>query len=414
MLILTLPQSSSAAPEYDYVLSSDGQQVTAQGRAGAALLPAAQGRSAEVVAVIPAQALSWHGVQVPQRVLRGLLPGRAEAARVRSVLAGVLEDRLLDEPEHLHFAVFASSPGETREAADSPNAWVAVCSRSWLQGQLQLLDAAGRTVTRLVAEGTPTPPGTANAVLCDGSQPTVLLCSPQGVSTLPLQGASVELARTHDGLTVQAEPAVMALAEHHFGQGVVLRSHAERMLQAAQSPWNLAQLEQSASRGDRWAKRLGAGWQQLLRGPRWQAARWTLVALLLVQLVGLNVLAWQMRSQQQATRLAIQGVLQQSFPGVQLVVDAPQQMQRAVDDLARTRSAGADALPPRVLATLAAVAPADFSISSLDWDGQQLQLKGSALDEASSQRLRGALTAQGLHGQWQNGQLQVTRQEGKP
>ena len=55
-LILSLPLPASGTPEYDYVLTSDGQQVLAQGRSPASTLPAQAGRGAEVVAMLPARA----------------------------------------------------------------------------------------------------------------------------------------------------------------------------------------------------------------------------------------------------------------------------------------------------------------------------------------------------------------------
>ncbi len=129
-LILTLPLANAAPPpEYDYVLTSDGQQITAQGRTAASLLPATAGRGAEVVAVIPARALSWHGITLPERVLRSMLSGRIEPARARGVLAGVLEEQLLDDSEKLHFAVFGAPPAAS---GDAPRAWVAACDRAWL------------------------------------------------------------------------------------------------------------------------------------------------------------------------------------------------------------------------------------------------------------------------------------------
>ena len=47
---------------------------------------------------MPAAALSWHQVTLPQGSMSG-------AVRLRSVLNGLLEDRLLDDPESLHFAL---------------------------------------------------------------------------------------------------------------------------------------------------------------------------------------------------------------------------------------------------------------------------------------------------------------------
>jgi general secretion pathway protein L len=412
-LILYLPLSPAAgAPEYDYVLTPDGQQLGAQGRAAAALLPAQGMRGAGVVAVVPARALSWHRIALPERVLRSLLSGRTEAARVRGVLAGVLEEQLLDEPERLHFAVFAAAPGDG--LSEAPQAWVAVCERAWLHAALQSLEAAGRTVGRIVAECTPALAGSAQALLSADMEPAqMLLCTAQGVSLLPVLPNTLGLALAQPDLEVFAEPAVMEMAQRSFGNLVSLQTQAQRLLLAAQSPWNLAQLELSASPGGRLQKRLAAGWQQVQHAPQWRALRWGVLALLLVQVVGLNALAWHQRDAQDAQRAAIQSVLQQTFPEVRLVIDAPAQMQRAVDDLARARGVGADTDLGRVFSAMGLMAPAGTTVSAIELNDKQLQLTATGLDAASAQPLVTALEAQGLRARLQDGQLTITPKEAR-
>ena len=411
-LILSLPlPTGNATPEYDYVLSPDGQQEGAHGRAAAALLPQAGARSTEVVAVIPGRALSWHHIAVPERVLRSLLGGRSEPSRLRGVLAGVLEEQLLDEPERLHFAVFADTATATGEAR---GAWVAACERAWLHTSLQALEASGHTVSRLVAEGTPMAGGMARALLSADMEPAqLLLCSAQGVSLLPLLPASQSLAQAHADLEVLAEPAVMELAQSRFGNQVTLQTRSQRLLAAAQSPWNLAQLELSASPGGRLQKRLATGWQQLLHAPAWRPVRWGVLALALVQLVALNALAWQQRSHQAALRAAIADTLQQSFPDIRLVINPPLQMQRAVDDLARARGAGTDTDLGRVFSILGPLTPQSLHLSAIDLADQQLRLRSAELDTAQAQPLVASLQARGLNAQWQDGQLQVRPKESR-
>jgi general secretion pathway protein L len=401
-LILSLPLHHSAgAPEYDFVRTPDGQQVDTQGRAPAGLLPAQRGT--EVVAVVPARALSWHRISLPERVLRNLLSGRAEPAKVRGVLAGVLEEQLLDEPERLHFAVFA---------ADAAFAWVAVCERTWLQAALQTLEDAGLRVGRIVAECTPATAGGALALLNAELEPAqMLLCSALGVSLLPLLPSTRGLALAQPDLEVLAEPAVMALAQQHFGSQVRLQTRAERLLLAAQSPWNLAQLELSASPGGRLQKLLASGWQQLVRAPQWRPLRWGVLALVLVQLVGLNALAWRQRNLLAQQRAAIQAVLQQTFPDVSLVVDAPLQMQRAVDDLARARGVGGATDLGRLLSIVVPLAPAGVSVSAIDLTDTQLLLTFNGLDANNGQALLAGLEARGLRGQLQNGQFRIASGE---
>ena len=105
--------------------------------AAASLLPAAD-RQTEVLALLPAMAISWHRVDLP--------PGlQAHSAKLQSALQGLLEDRLLDDPAQLHMAL---QPGWK----DTPNPWVAVCARNWLTAHIQALEQAGLTVHRIVPE----------------------------------------------------------------------------------------------------------------------------------------------------------------------------------------------------------------------------------------------------------------------
>ena len=409
-LILTLPLANAAPPaEYDYVLTLDGLQATAQGRTAASLLPATAAKSTEVVAVVPARALSWHNITLPERVLRSLLSGRLEPARARGVLTGVLEEQLLDDSEKLHFAVFAA---ESVPANEAPRAWVAACDRAWLQSSLQALESVGLRVSRIVAECTPTLSGTARVLLSDDMSPAqMLLCTSQGVSLLPLLPGTLALVQAQKDLEVLAEPSVMALAEKSFGHQAQLQTGAQRMLLAAQSPWNLAQLELSASPGGRLRKRLASAWQQFLHSPQWRPTRWGVVALVVVQILGLNALAWRQRSLLDAQRASLQSMLQTSFPEVKLVIDAPAQMQRAVDDLARARGIGSDADLGRVFAIIGPLAPKGLGLNSIEWNGQQVQLQANGLDANSVQPLSAALEARGLRARLQDGQLTITPKE---
>ena len=131
-LIISLPlAAASPASLYAYT-GSAGEPVR---NASASLLPLA-GRGAEVVAVVPMQALSWFTVDLPAgKALKG------EA--LRNALIGLLEDRLLSEPEPLHMALQPGwQPGQ--------RAVVAVCHKAWLHNHLLNLEAAGKTVTRIV------------------------------------------------------------------------------------------------------------------------------------------------------------------------------------------------------------------------------------------------------------------------
>ena len=146
-LIVTLPLLPfSASTPCESVLVDDGATVARQVEAPVALLPSAPG--AEVVAVVPVQSLSWHRLTLPRGTLDHGYFSEGSAPRLRSVLEGLLEDRLLDEPSHLHFAL-------EPQAQDSTPVWVAACDRAWLQAWIAALEQAGRPVARIVPEMAP-------------------------------------------------------------------------------------------------------------------------------------------------------------------------------------------------------------------------------------------------------------------
>lgn len=98
LIVLLPPDPGSASAEYEYVVTTDGVAADSHGSAQAALLPLPRRGGTEVVAVVPAAKLSWHRVVLPKG-------STAASPRLRSVLEGLLEDQLLDEPEALHFAL---------------------------------------------------------------------------------------------------------------------------------------------------------------------------------------------------------------------------------------------------------------------------------------------------------------------
>ena len=404
-LILTLPLPCGSTPEYEFVQLSDDLQSLAQGRAAAALLPAYNARTTALVAVVPARALSWHAVAAPARVRAGLLSGRMELARRRAVLTGLLEELLLEDAEQMHFAVFAGP-------ADS--LWVATCDRHWLTQVLQPLELAGYAVTRLAAESVPRAEAPVQAHLCTGMEPAQMVFSgPQGVGVLPLSLATLAYVRGLGVVEFFAEPALLRLAEQMTGAPVTLQTAAQRMQLAAQSPWNLAQGEISASQGGRLFKRLVEAWQQWMHAPAWRPMRWGVLALVLLQILAANALAWKQRSDLAQRRLAAQAILTQTFPDVQVVVDAPLQMQRALDALAVARGAAQGPDVGRVLTALGPLS-SDMHVVALDLSDSVLRLKTTGLSDATVPAVLAGLASQGLPAVWQDGQITIQLREAQP
>lgn len=403
-LLVLLPAGPvSGALEYPYLLSPDGRSASASGRVAAALLPAATGAGSEVVAVVPAAALSWHRVTWP----RGLAAG---SARLRAALEGLLEEQLLDEPEALHFAL---EPGAR---AGSP-AWVAVCDRAWLREALQPLESADRAPHRLVPEVAPESPALLLALAGPApgdqeGQAWLIHRSAGGVRRVPLVPGATELLTDLDEDTLLlAEPALSGQAEALLQRQPVLQPAGQRWLRAAQSRWDLAQFDLLRSGRTRFFKRLAAT-LSILRSPAWRPARWAALTLLLAQLVGLNAWAWRERSQLQARQEAIKSVLTRNFPQVKVVIDATLQMEREVASLRRATGAPSPADLESMLGALAQVAP-ERQASSLRFDRQGLQVGGLGLSDTQIQAAAPALRAQGL-GVSRQGDALLLRQEARP
>ncbi|MGA1288858.1 MAG: type II secretion system protein GspL, partial [Rubrivivax sp.] len=162
----------ASAPVWDWIRSDDGVQVTSHGRSPLDALPGAD----TVVAVLDAALVSWHRIDVP----------RVPAPRLPAALAGLLEDHLLDEPEHLHFAL---EPG----AQPGRPAWVAVMRGDVLRAAVQALDRAQVDCDRIVPLWAPGAaarghfhPGPAG----DEDDIRLTWAGPEGVVVLPLRGGA--------------------------------------------------------------------------------------------------------------------------------------------------------------------------------------------------------------------------------
>jgi general secretion pathway protein L len=122
--IISLPLTA-ASPKGLYAFT-EGQAGGSVREAVPSLMPRTS-RQAVGVVVVPPGALSWHAVALPAGKA---LSGQA----LRALLVGLLEERVLDDVQQLHFALQPEwKPGQTH--------WVAVCRKDWLQGHLQVLEA---------------------------------------------------------------------------------------------------------------------------------------------------------------------------------------------------------------------------------------------------------------------------------
>ena len=370
LVVYLPPTEAETTLAYDYALSEDGRTASDHACVPPSLLPAAA-RGGEVVAVVPVTLLSWHSVDLPKGIGAG-------SARLRPVLEGLLEDRLLDDAAQMHLALAPAA------SAGGGSIWVAACDKAWLRSHLLALEAAGRRVARVVPEFAPDIGPLSVHAISDANLPQLVVtgAGAEGVMRLPLTPAALALVPTAadaENILIFAEPAVAELAEQLLQRKVALATRLQRWLQAARSPWDLAQFDLASSSRSRTVKHLTGLGRRLLQAPAGRPARWGLVLLLIVNLAGLNVWSWQVQNTLKAQRAAIAATLTQTFPQVKLVVDAPLQMERELALLRRASGAATSRDLEPILAALATVARADLSLGAIEFMAGEARFKGLQL-----------------------------------
>jgi Tfp pilus assembly protein PilN len=103
--------------------------------------------------------------------------------------------------------------------------------------------------------------------------------------------------------------------------------------------------------------------------------------------VGLQIWSVQARQSADALAEASRGILQQSFPEVQVVVDPLRQMQQAVNQLRQQSGASAPNDFDVLLAHLAPLLPNEVTPQALRYDGKTLTVQGLPLGQVAPQTL---------------------------
>ena len=384
--------------EWSFVLSSDGRSATQQGHAAPALLP----RADHVLLVLAEADVSWHRVDIP----------KAPAGRLRAALLGVMEEGLLEEDEALHFALAEGSE------AGQPG-WVAVTHRPRLAAALATLEAAGLSVERVVAASAPAAEGQSARghffSVDHGAEavPWLSLARPDGVAVLRIGGALAR-ALQPDAAAVRwsATPATAAAAERWLGLPVPLLTEAERTLEAAAGATNLRQFDLAARH--RGTRALREGGKRFLSA-EWRPVRIGVVALLLLNLVGLNAYAWQQRQALAAKRVGMDQLLRTAHPGVRVVLDAPLQMQRENERLRAAAGRPGDADLEALWSAAAAAWPdGQGPVQSLRFDGGRLTLTVPGFAEPQLTQFRERLKGSGFNAELSEGRLIFSRVAAAP
>jgi len=394
--------SASAAvgpKEFAYVLTEDGDSVARHGCCALPLMP----RADTVVAVMAPADVSWHRLSLP----------KAPAAKLRAALASMLEEFLLTDAEDMHFAL---APGGK---AGQPT-WVAACDHTWLTGLLMQVEKARIRLDRVVPGVWPDEPasgyfheaGTDSAPSSAAGTPTVMLTwsTQDGVASWPLTG-SLARGLLPEVLPPQARffatPPVAAPAERWLGHVVTVQSHAEHLLQANRSLWNLLQFDLTPrSKG---LNAVSSYWRQF-QSPSWRAARVGVAVLAAVQLLGLNLWAWHEARQVKLKKADMVRLLQQTYPQVRAVIDAPVQMRRETEILRALGGLPGDSDLESLMGAMAVAWPKGEPTERLRYDGTSLSVaQPRAWGPADIEQFRSKVGATGAWVEASDGRLVVRR-----
>jgi general secretion pathway protein L len=392
------PSASGLATEYSYVMSPDGLALESQGHCAASLLP----KATTVVAVLADADVSWHRITLP----------KAPAARLRAALGGVLEDALLEDADDVHLAL-------APEAVAGQPAWVAATSRRWLRGELAALEKAEVFVDRVVPMAWPDDPPLGHFAeteeLPGGGAHGIALnwAHPDGVASVRLQGG---LARA---LVPQpappetrwsATPGAVAAAEAWLGGPVRVMAPGQRLLQAARSLWNLRQFD--LARRTRGARALRDSARQFF-SREWRPVRYGLVALIVAQVVGLNLWAWHQRSAIESRQVEMQNLVKATYPNVSsqdVQRDADAVMQRETQALRTLAGKPGDTDLETMLQAAASAWPAERPpVDTLRFEPGRLTLSAAGWSDAQVAQFRSLLGPGGWAVEASEGRLTLSR-----
>ena len=394
-------EGSGLATEYPFATSPDGLALDTQGQCAASLLP----KATTVIAVLSDADVSWHRITLP----------RAPGARLRAALDGVLEEALLEDADDVHLALApAALPGQPT--------WVAAVSRRWLRAELAALEKAEVFVDRVVPMAWPDEPplGHFAETPMDASGPNGMAhgvalnwANAAGVASVRLQGGLARALVPHPApleTRWSATPGAVAAAEAWVGAPVRVMQPAQRLLQAGRSLWNLRQFE--LARRTRSGRALADSARRFF-SREWAPVRYGLVALVLAQIVGLNLWAWHQRNAIEARQAALRDLVKATYPNVSpldVQRDAEAVMQRESQALRTLAGKPGDTDLEPMLQAAASAWPGDRpAVDSLRFEPGRLTLAAPGWSPEQIDQFRSVLRPGGWQVEAAEGRLVLSR-----
>jgi general secretion pathway protein L len=390
-LLLRLPRSSEDPATW---LVTDPQGVPAgPPQSGPLALAAARVSGRRVCVVVPGAEVLLAEPEVPVKA----------GAKLQQLIPYALEEHLADNIEDLHFAI-------GKRSADSMRTPVAVVARSLLDDWLATLRGAGIEPEALYADSDllPQNPGQAVALL---EEDAVFVRPPGGSPvTLPADALAEALEIAQSGADTTATGArglilytgaaewqrhsglVEAARPHFDGIKVQLLTGGPLALFAQQLPQTSAINLLQGSYAPNAARATG------LRA--WRVAAMLLGALLLLHVAGKAAELSILKKREHQLDASIRDTFHSAMPGVVSAQDARHVMEQR---LTAARGAGSGLLPALQALAQARDAAPGTDLQSINFHGGALELKLSAPDAASLDKLSQSLKSSGWQADLTNG-----------
>ncbi len=310
---------------WTYLYSANGVEVTESGECVLCDLPSAE----KTVGILMPEDVAWHRVLLPN----------APPTRLKAVLFGLLEEHLLGEPHEIHLA-------RSRFASLGHEGWVAATRAAHLNICLNAFKNDNRVIDSVVPLFEPFDDlGFASQTEPEFSQDTqrplrihverardprwlLVVVTRNGILRLPSTAPMVQTWLTDASVVWSAEPDITDAVSQWVGQEVMPVAKAQRMWLAAQDGSNLLQFDLAvSSKGVRRYKQ----WLSQIKGQSWRPIYVGLAFLVLAHAMGLQFYAWSISRLVRLKQDEIHAIAQQTFPSIQVVLDASKQMQNELD-----------------------------------------------------------------------------------
>jgi len=207
-----------------------------------------------------------------------------------------------------------------------------------------------------------------------------------------------------------ATPGAVEAAEQWLGAPVRVMPPGQRLLQAARSLWNLRQFE--LARRTRGGRALRDSLRKFFSA-EWRPVRYGAVALVVAQIVGLNLWAWHQRGAIETKQAMMQSLVKTTYPNVSALDvqrDADAVMQREANALRTLAGKPGEAdLEPMLQAAASAWPPDRPPVEALRFEPGRLTLSAPGWSEPQVAQFRSLLAPAGWAVEAAEGRLILSR-----